>query len=115
MVREPFSNATGPSEMTGSGAFDAFAAAMPLADGSQRIFVAYDDTGQWRRNSGIVPRYAVVDLTKDGLAIHKKDQWLGSALFDSTSSPPSTRRGSGSSASSSGASWSARSASMGAA
>jgi hypothetical protein len=81
-VRDAFKAAYDPSRLTGSGAFDANAARLEMADGSQRFFVAYDDTGTWRTNSAITPRYAVVELTDKGPAVLKKEEWLGSAVFN---------------------------------
>lgn len=81
-VKDPFKGAAAPSEMTGSGVFDPSVASVTMPEGSQRLFFAYNDTGAWRRNSGIVPRYGIVDLTKDGLSVVKKDSWLGSAQWN---------------------------------
>lgn len=81
-IKDPLKAAYEPSRLTGSGAFDANVARLVMPDGTQRFMVAYDDAGQWRKSSGIAPKFALVDLTKEGLKVVKKDVWLGSALFD---------------------------------
>jgi hypothetical protein len=81
-LKDAFKASYAPSRCTGPGAFDAVTARIAMADGVQRFFVAYDDTGQWRKNSGMVAKYAIVDMSSAGLKIVKQDVWMGSAAFD---------------------------------
>ncbi len=81
-IKDAFKSVQEPSRLTGAGAFDANLARLSMPDGAERFVVAYDDSGQWRQNSAITPKFALVDLTKDGLRVVKKDAWLGSAVFN---------------------------------